>query len=85
MGRGGIPGTCPGGGGKVSGIGGGPDDAALDAGPRLKKFVWLFSSVGGSGSAERGTQKTELIYYIVTYFVPKGIFWNKDRNYVQFN
>lgn len=58
MGGGGIPGTCPGGGGKVSGIGGGPDDAALDAGPRLKKFVWLFSSVGGSGSAERGTQKT---------------------------
>ena len=48
MGGGGIPGTCPGGGGKVSGIGGGPDDAALDGGARLKKFVWrLFSSVGG--------------------------------------
>ena len=61
MGGGGIPGSCPGGGGKVSGIGGGPDDAALDGGARLKKFVWLFSSVGGSGSAERGTQKTELI------------------------
>jgi len=54
MGGGGIPGTCPGGGGKVSGIGGGPD--ALDGGARLKKFVWLFSSVGGSGSAERGTE-----------------------------
>ena len=59
MGGGGIPGTCPGGGGKVSGIGGGgADDAALDGGARLKKFVWLFSSVGGSGSAERATHKT---------------------------
>jgi len=51
MGGGGIPGTCPGGGGKVSGTGGAPDDAALDGGARLKKFVGLFSSVGGSGSA----------------------------------
>ena len=73
MGGGGIPGTCPGGGGKVSGIGGGPDDAALDAGPRLKKVVWLLSSVGGSGSAERGTQKT--INIVHSYiFCPKRAF-----------
>lgn len=61
MGGGGIPGTCPGGGGKVSGIGGGPVDAALVGGARLKKFVWFFSSVGGSGSAETETNKTELL------------------------
>lgn len=59
MGGGGIPGTCPGGGGNVSGIGGGMDDGALDGGGRLKKFVWLFSSAGGSGSAERGTRRKQ--------------------------
>lgn len=46
-----MPGTCPGGGGRVSGIGGGPDGGAAGGVPRLKKFDWLFSSVGGGGRA----------------------------------
>lgn len=51
-----MPGICPGGGGKVSGMGGGPDVDAEEGGARLKKFVWLFSSVGGGGRAERETE-----------------------------
>ena len=47
-----MPGICPGGGGKVSGMGGGPDGGGAAGGvPRLKKFDWLFSSVGGGGRA----------------------------------
>ena len=52
-GGGGMRGTCPGGGGKVSGMGGGCDGGAEDAVPRLKKFAWFLSSVGGAGRAEK--------------------------------
>lgn len=38
-GGGGMPGTCPGGGGNVSGMGAGPDGGADEDVPRLKKFV----------------------------------------------
>ena len=44
-----MPGICPGGGGR----GGGPDGGAEDGAPRSKKFVWVLSSVGGSGRAEK--------------------------------
>lgn len=52
-GGGGIPGTCPGGGGNVSGMGGGPDGGADEDVPRLKKFVCFLPSVGGGGRAEK--------------------------------
>ena len=58
-----MPGTCPGGGGKVGGMGGGPDAGAEDGVPRLKKFAWLFSSVGGGGRAETGRKKSNSQYF----------------------
>lgn len=53
-----MPRICPGGGGRVSGMGGGPDGGGPEGGvARLKKFVWLLSSVGGSGRAEKKKRK----------------------------
>lgn len=45
-----MPGSPPGGGGKGGGIEGRAAGGAEDGG-RLKKFAWLFSSVGGGGRA----------------------------------
>lgn len=53
-----MPGSWPGGGGKVGGMGGGPDGGAED-GARLKKFAWLFSSVGGGGRAEKENKEPD--------------------------
>lgn len=49
-----MPGICPGGGGR----GGGPDGGAEDGAPRLKKFVWVLSSVGGGGRAGKRVKTT---------------------------
>lgn len=57
-----MPGTCPGGGGRVGGMGRGPDAGAEDGVPRLKKFAWLFSSVGGGGRAETGRKKQQSVF-----------------------